>query len=200
MHYLKTEHLVKERKTVAMKIEDKWIKYALKEAVGTPITKEKLAKIVNLEWNEYRAEAEMEWGSVRDITPLRHCVNLKVLSFDGNAVADLTPLSNLGKLEEIWLVQNMVEDLTPLSNSHSLKKIVLDLNSRLTSIKPLSGLQNLIYLNIGSTKVSDITPLLTMPALKEVKLYGIKNLDLSPESEATKVIEQLRAANVEVRV
>lgn len=185
---------------MALRIGDKWLRYALKEAVGTPITKEKLAEIKHLEWSEYRAEAGMEWGTIQDIGPLRHCTNLKVLSFDGNSASDLTPLSQLTNLEEIWLVQNAVNDLSPLKNLHNLKKLVLDMNYHLTSIRPLAGLQGLTYLNIGGTQVSDLTPLRELPSLEKVTLYHIKGLDVSPESENQKVLKELRQARIKVLI
>lgn len=185
---------------MALRIEDKWLRYALKETVGTPITKEKLAEIKHLDWSEYRAEAGMDWGTIQDIGPLRHCTNLKVLSFDGNSVSDLTPLSQLANLEEIWLVQNVVSDLSPLKNLHKLKKLVVDMNYYLTSIQPLAGLQGLTYLNIGGTQVSDLTPLRDLPGLKKVTLYGIKGLEVSPESENQKVLDELRQAGVEILI
>ncbi len=180
-----------------IKINDEWLLYALKNEVGKTLTKKKLADITYLDWSEYRDEAGETWEPIGDIQGLEYCINLEVLSFDGNSVTDLSPLSGLKKLKEIWLVGNSVEDVSPISKLPNLEKLVLDLNSSLKDISPLSSLPSIKYINISSTSVRDITPLQNLNTLEELSLY-IDNLDLSPGSKNREVLINLINKGVKV--
>jgi ankyrin repeat protein len=181
----------------AIPIPDRWLRRALEEVLGKPFTPERLATLRRLDWSEYRAEAELPWSPIEDIGPLRYCINLQVLSFDGNAVEDLSPLAACGQLEEIWLVQNQVRDLSPLKGCTGLRKLVVSMNYRLDDINALRGLPSLEYLNIAQTQVRDITPLLDLPALQEVTLYDLR-LDLTPGSEDHQVLAELVRRGVQI--
>ncbi|MCB9704586.1 MAG: hypothetical protein H6711_22065 [Myxococcales bacterium] len=181
----------------ALKITDRWLAEALSEALGGPPTIDALATITHLDWAEYRAEAELPWGSIRSIEPLRHCAALQVLSFDGNALSDLGPLASCAALREIWLVDNAVTDLAPLRGLLHLETLVLDCNRRLGSIAPLAGHPALRYLNIAHTAVTDLTPLAELPALTKVNVFGLK-LDRAPDSPSMETLAALRARGVEV--
>lgn len=172
-------------------ISDPWLRRALQEAAGSDtVTPESLAELTELDWSEYRAEAGMTWGQIKDIAPLRHCANLRVLSFDGNAVGDLGPLAACPLLEEVWLVSNNVTDVSPLRGARHLHTLNLDMNYRLSDIAPLRGLPALRSLNIAHTAVTGIEPLLDLPALQEVTLYDLP-LDLSPNAADRQVLAAL---------
>ncbi|MCD4668912.1 MAG: ankyrin repeat domain-containing protein [Actinomycetia bacterium] len=177
--------------TSALSIPDPWLRRALQETTGSDtFTPKVLAEIIDLDWSEYRAEAGMDWGTIADIEPLRHCVNLHTLTLDGNAIGDLGPLAACTELEELWLVGNAVAELTPLRHCKKLRVLCLEKNYYLDDITPLCGLPALARLNIGDTRVKDLTPLLALPALQDVTLYYLP-LDLTPGSADHAVLAEL---------
>lgn len=184
---------------VNIEIPDKWLLYALKEAVEEPLTEQKLEHIKRLDWTVYRSEAGETWSPISNIQGLEYCVNLEELSFDGNWVSDLTPLSGLEKLKAIWLVSSSVEDLYPISKLPNLEKLVLDMNYGLSDIKALADLPCIKYLDISNTKVKDLTPLQNLRTLEKLSVY-IKDLDITPGSKNRKVLIELINKGVQVEI
>ncbi len=179
-------------------ISDRWLRRALQEVLGSKeITSEALAELEELDWSEYRAEAELPWGAIGDLAPLVHCPGLRKLTLDGNQVEDLASLAGCAELEELWLVDNGVQDLTSLSRCLKLQTLCLESNRSLSDIAPLRGLPALEYLNIADSRVQDISPLLELPALKKVTLYSLP-LDLTPDSTDYKVLTELLRRGVEI--
>lgn len=181
-------------------IPDPALYRAFADAVGEPITREKLLTITRLEWNEYMAENDPDsWEPVDDLSGIEHCANLRVLSFDGNSVQRIAPLAHCDALEEVWLVDNDVRDLAPLRGKARLRTLVVEMCYRLGDIGPLAGLPELSYVNIGSTSVTDITPLLDLPKLSRATLYSLK-LDMADGSANRAALKELLRRGVEIHM
>ncbi|KAB8145771.1 leucine-rich repeat domain-containing protein [Chloroflexia bacterium SDU3-3] len=181
-------------------IPDPALYRAFADALGEPITREKLLSITHLEWNEYMAENDPDsWEPVDNLTGIEHCANLRVLSFDGNSVQSIAPLAHCDALEELWLVDNAVRDLAPLRGKGRLHTLVVDMCYPLDDIAPLAGLPELSYVNIGSTSVQDITPLLDLPKLSRASLYSLK-LDMAEDTANRAALKELLRRGVEIHM
>ncbi|MEV0455881.1 leucine-rich repeat domain-containing protein [Catellatospora methionotrophica] len=178
--------------------------HALRAAVGNDLlTDESLQNVTQLDWSEYRAEAGLPWGSIRDLTGIEYCINVRALSLDGNGIKSLLPLAGLSQLKEVWLVQNEVRDLKPLVGLANLTTLVLEMNYKLKNVAPLAGLPDLEYLNIASTGVADLAPLVDLPALARLAWNPTTAITGGPMTgpalrRAEAVLDTLRARGVQM--
>jgi internalin A len=170
---------------------DYTLKKALEELISAPVTPEKMAKMKDFDWSEYRAEAEMYWEPLDSLEGLQQASNLKNISLDGNHIEDLTPLANMLDLEEIWLYANNVKSVEPLKNLTKLKTLLLDTNKNLTDISALAHCTSLEYLNISQTQVTDIQVLQKLENLKKLSIYRTP-IDMNKDEnfETLKILAQ----------
>lgn len=172
------------------------LKKALDELISPPIIPEKMEKMKDFDWSEYRAEAEMYWEPLNSLEGLEQAQNLQKISLDGNHIEDLTPLANMLDLEEIWLYSNNVKSIEPLKNLVKLKTLLLDTNKNLTDISALAGCTGLEYLNISQTQVTDIQVLQKLENLKKLSIYRTP-IDMNKD-ENFETLKVLAQRNVEI--
>ncbi len=122
--------------------------------------------------------------SIKDITGLEYCRNLKELSLAINQITNVSPLSGLTNLEDLFLQGNQITDVSPLYGLTNLKTLWLDSNP-ITDVSPLSGLTNLERLWLTNNQITDLLPLSGLTNLQEMSLGANQITDISPLSELT---------------
>lgn len=99
--------------------------------------------------------------ALRDLTDVKHCVHLSILSVQNTQVIDLSPLSGLRALETLSINSTPVADLSPLSNMTNLHRLYIG-GTNVTDVSPLSSLIGLRYISLSYSPVSDIQPLIDL--------------------------------------
>ncbi len=183
----------------AQSFGDQWLKRALVEALGEPLTEEKLLGLERLEWSEYRAENGDAFGSIENLSGIERCTSIKVLELDGNAVRDLSPIAGLSSLEELWLVDNPVSDLAPLRELPKLKVLIIEKCSAVSDLSPLRGLTGLEHLNCSGTSIRDLSALVELKNLRKLSLSGL-DLDLSSGSKEREIAIDLLVRGVDIAI
>lgn len=176
-------------------IDDKELEKAIRlklDAANGAITCTQMREITDLDLVDY--------PGVRNISAIRHCKNLYILSLQDTQVSDLMPLSGLTDLETLSINCTNVTDLSPLANMLSLRELYIG-STGVTDISPLASMTGLRYVSLAFSKVSDIQALLELRAnggLKkgQVNLWG---LPLSRDARLVQV-PLLASLDVEVQV
>ena len=130
---------------------------------------------------------------------LESLTSLTFLLLDETGVSDLGPLAPLTNLNRLSLRRNSVSNLGPLAKHSKLAFLSLDEN-RVSNLRPLRTLTALEGLDLNDNNISDIAPLVANRGLGEgdfVELLG-NRLDLAPQSQDRRHIQQLQARGVEV--
>lgn len=137
---------------------------------------------------------------VSDLTALRHCSNLAILSLEGTQVGDLSPLTRLGRLETLSVNCTRVSDLSTLVDMRNLRRLFVG-GTRVTDLSPLATMTGLKYISLAYSPISDIQALIDLRrggGLKkgEVNLWG------APLSWRARYVQVpiLAALDVEVQV
>lgn len=181
-------------------IPDENLLRALQESTSDPIVPETLAYMTELEWNGYRADANLiAWEGIVDLSGLELCRNLRRLLLDGNEVENLEPLLGLKNLEEIRLVGNPIKNLEPLRHKPKLKILILNSCKLLQDLSPIENLPELTQLKIAHTGVTDITPLLNLPHLLELELSDLL-IDYINSSHQREVLVKLLMNGVSIKM
>jgi Leucine-rich repeat (LRR) protein len=64
------------------------------------------------------------WGQrLTDISILRDCQNLEILSLSYNQIQDITPLKHCTALKELYLIKNNITSMADLSNLTGAKDL-----------------------------------------------------------------------------
>ena len=153
-----------------------------------------------LDWLDASADPNSpEDTRVRDLSALRHFVNLAGIRLDNNLVSDVSVLAELPKLRQLWLMENPLESLEQLGK---LTKLVgLGFNGRMQDVSYIGSLTELeelridgcgelpqelaqlkklrVFCSLGG-EVSDITVLAQIPTLEAVDLSWNLVTDLTP--------------------
>lgn len=166
------------------------------------------------------------WNNIEDISPISKLKNLKSLVLSSNKIKDLTPLAGLTRLIRLSLDGNNITDISPLSNLSNLRALYLSWN-QISNIDALSNLKEIgdithieknlndeievtwiktdeSLLWLSNNNINDITPLLenyNNGGLRKLSAIYINNnnIDLTPDSENSKVVEILTQAGIEFR-
>jgi Leucine-rich repeat (LRR) protein len=82
--------------------------------------------------------------------------NLESLNVEYNSIKDISPVEGKTKLKRITLQQNEITDISVLSGCTSLESVIISYNY-ITTLSPLYGLANLTevraYEEIGKKKI-----------------------------------------------
>ena len=167
----------------------------------------------------------LDSNAILDVSPLAGLSSLKTLTLSANGLVDVSSLATLSNLEGLSLAFNGVRNLRPLGQLRSLKRLSLEGNPQLRNLAPLQSLAQLEELTLArNTRISDYTPLrgisyIRCPNIKYtgfddratlVSIRGLKrnsylflyghghSLDLSPGSQDSQNLEQLRSRGVAV--
>ena len=143
-------------------IPDAGLEAILRQATGVydrPLTREDLGDI----W-KIVGETDGMWREVKDISPLKYCLNMDGLVIMSSKISDLTPLAGLTNLHFLCVADSAVSDLTPLSGMQQLTNLQLRGN-RITDVAPIQALTNLERLDLANNQIADFSP-----------LFGLQNL------------------------
>ncbi len=94
--------------------------------------------------------------SLRNLSPLASCPNLRKLSAVETAISDLTPLKELANLKELNFSSTPVTNVSPLAAIPSLESVWLH-GTAVTDVSSLASLPNLKELNLYKTQVTDLS-------------------------------------------
>lgn len=181
-------------------ISDSVLESKVREALCKPegtITTEDAAR---LDWLDASADPNSpEYTRVRDLSALRHFVNLAGIRLDNNLVSDISVLTELPNIQELWLLENPLDNLDPLGSLTKLVKLGFSSSMRdisfigyLTSLEELridgcrelpqelAGLKKLkVFCSLGG-ELSDISLLAQIPTLEVVDLSWNLVSDVTP--------------------
>ncbi|MCL6613194.1 MAG: leucine-rich repeat domain-containing protein [Firmicutes bacterium] len=187
---------------------------AIRKQLGKPT-----GEVSEDELNEIMWLYADDWG-IKDLTGLEQCQYLQSLSISGNNISNIDVLCNLTCLKELYLSRNNIQQIEPLKYLTRLQKLDLSDNN-IYNIDCLSNLKNLKELNLANNnveeiealkhltklqqldlsynKIDDINALKDLKNLKELRLFFDRGgLDLSPGTEARKIVDELIANGCKV--
>ena len=184
-------------------ISDPNLAAAVREEIGTPITRASIRKLTHL---------EIPNRGIRSLNGLQHAYNLRYmdlgsefiagignvnsnrvsdfsylvglpyfayLRLDGNGISDLSTLAGLRYLKYLSLNDNAIRNIAPLAGLTGLIELSLDNNS-ITNIAPLVGLRNLTYLSLNTNAIRHLYALSGLIKLKALHIFNNDISDISP--------------------
>ena len=184
-------------------ISDRNLAAAVREELGTPITRQSLRKLTHLEVANRRIRSlqglqhaynlryidlgsefiqgigNVNSNSVSDFSPLVGLPYFAYLRLDRNGISDLSTLARLRNLKYLSLNDNAIRNLFPLAGLTGLIELSLD-NNAITTITALAGLRNLTYLSLNNNAIRNISALAGLRNLKALHLFNNGISDISP--------------------
>jgi hypothetical protein len=110
-------------------------------------------------------------GLIKNLVPLSHLIDLRILRLNGNSISDISPLAQLKQLQVLDLSSNsQLSNIAGLAGLMSLDSLNVQY-CNISNARTLSDLRNLSYLNLGNNQIRDMNGL--------EKLRGIKTLLLN---------------------
>ena len=139
-------------------ISDHNLAAAIRQEIGTSITRQSLRKLTHLEIPNRR---------IRSLQGLQHAYNLRYLDLgsefiqgignvNSNRVSDFSPLVGLPYFAYLRLDRNGISDLSTIARVRSLKYLSLNDNA-ITNISALAGLTRLIELSLDNNAITNIS-------------------------------------------
>jgi len=131
-------------------------------------------------------------GTIKDISVLSMCVNLRFLTIDAEEIEDISPLSGL-PLEHLSLQLNPIFDISPLVECKDIESLLLEW----TSFRDLSAVSNMPYLNW-----LDITCCYNVRSVEPLRGLNITKFEASDitfrdyEYIATLPLKELKTSNL----
>ncbi|MDE0323459.1 MAG: leucine-rich repeat domain-containing protein [Candidatus Poribacteria bacterium] len=154
-------------------IPDVNLRAAVEAALGKPagvlITAADMARLTRIVADE---------RGIRDLTGLKHAVNLERIEFRHNAISDLSPLAGLTRLNNIKLRGNRITDVSPLARLTNVDWLGLEENA-ITDLSPLKELIKLNGIGISGNPVSDVSPLVSLRSLEGIDAWNTPISDFS---------------------
>lgn len=146
---------------------------ALNKEDGYAVTEKDLESITELDFKSS--------SSIKYISPLKYCTNLKYLDISLDKTANIEDLSSLKSLTNLFIsvpVNTYISSLGNLTNLETLKVSGHDYygNYRNTDISFLSNLKKLTSLELRSCNIKDISPLKDIFKLLKNSVLKIKLL------------------------
>ena len=184
-------------------ISDRNLAAAVREELGTPITRQSLRKLTHLEIPNRRIRSlqglqhayhlrYIDLGSefiqgignvnsnrVSDFSPLVGLPYFAYLRLDRNGISDLSTLARLRHLKYLSLNDNAIRNLFPLAGLTGLIELSLD-NNAITNISALAGLRNLTHLSLNNNAITNLSALAGLTELKALHIFNNGISDLSP--------------------
>ncbi|HXY25676.1 MAG TPA: hypothetical protein VEI73_13565 [Candidatus Acidoferrum sp.] len=130
-------------------------------------------------------------GNSKDISALKHCVQLESLTLRSVTLPDLAPLTPLRSLKHLRLKLGGTKNLSLLPGIGTLIYLELWRILGLSDVTAIGALGDLQFLFLQSLKrVSALPRLERLPALRRVHLEDLKSIqDLEPVSRAPNLAE-----------
>lgn len=184
-------------------ISDQNLAAAVREEIGTPITRQSLRKLTHLEIPNRRIRSlnglqhaynlrYIDLGSefidgignvnsnrVADVSPLVGLPYFAYLRLDQNGISDLFALARLRNLKYLSLNDNAITNIAPLSGLTGLIELSLD-NNFITNIAAVAGLRNLTYLSLNNNAITNIAAVAGLTELKALHIFNNAISDISP--------------------
>ena len=184
-------------------ISDQNLAAAIREELGTSITRQSLRKLTHLEIPNRRIRSlqglqhaynlrYLDLGSefipgigdvnsnrVSDVSPLVGLPYFAYLRLDRNGISNLSSIARLTNLKYLSLNDNIIRNLSALAGLTGLIELSLDSNA-ITNISALAGLRNLTYLSLNNNAITNISALAGLTELKALHLFNNGISDLSP--------------------
>ncbi len=181
-------------------ISDPVLEGKVRQALNKPEGLITAQDAASLSWLDFCADPNApESALIRDISALRHFVNLLGIKLDNNLVGDISVLTQLPALQELWLLENPLDSLEPLGKLTGLVK--LGFSSSMRDISFIGSLANLEELRVDGCRalpqelaqlkklkvfcslggeIADISLLAQLTALEAVDLSWNLVTDLRP--------------------
>ena len=131
-------------------------------------------------------ELILPWGTLTDISFVKHMPSCSYLSITYNCISDISPVSEMYQLERLDLNDNNITDLSDLTSLDSLYYLSLG-NNRISDISPLSSLTYLTDLYIYSNEIKDISAIADLTDLWCLGAWDNNISDISPLAECKKL-------------
>ncbi|MGM0876412.1 MAG: fibronectin type III domain-containing protein [Bacillota bacterium] len=183
------------------------------------LDRKRISDLSGLEVARNLKSLSLSGNKLTNFTALNELTNLISLNLGSTGISDLSVLSGLQNLNDLFLDQNNLESLETLPNLENLKYFSI-YDNNLKNLKGIEKLAQLEYLladdnpiesiteiqhlsklrdvNLSNLLIDKIDVLLNIEELEYLSLYGNENLDLSEESAARQVIDQLEQRGVYV--
>ena len=184
-------------------ISDRNLAAAIRQELGTSITRQSLRKLTHLEVANRRIRSlqglqhayhlrYLDLGSefipgigdvnsnrVSDLSPLVGLPYFAYLRLDRNGISNLSNIARLRQLKYLSLNDNAITNIAPLAGLTELIELSLDNNS-ITNIAALAGLRNLTHLSLNNNAITNIAAVAGLTELKALHLFNNGISDLSP--------------------
>jgi Leucine-rich repeat (LRR) protein len=95
---------------------------------------------------------------IKDVSALKHFVNLNTLNIFNCQAADYSPLKNFAHLRVLSAENSTMSDLSVLAGLTGLEILGLK-KTKVTDVTPLAGLKKLTRLDFSENAITDFSPL-----------------------------------------
>ena len=119
-------------------------------------------------------ELDLSGKSIRSISVLAGCKELKKLNLSGNSVTDLCALMNIPGLEWLDVSSNHLSDLRPLMGMGTLRTLIAN-DNQVTATAAVGSMSSLTELELSNNPISDFSGL---KKLRNIETLGLKNTGL----------------------
>ena len=184
-------------------ISDQNLAAAIRQELGTSITRQSLRKLTHLEIPNRRIRSlqglqhaynlryidlgsefipgigDVNSNRVSDFSPLVGLPYFAYLRLDRNGISNLSTLARLRQLKYLSLNDNAIRNISALAGLTGLIELSLD-NNAITNISALAGLRNLTHLSLNNNAITNITAVAGLTELKALHLFNNGISDLSP--------------------
>ena len=203
-------------------ISDPNLAAAIREELGTAITRQSLQKLTHLEIPNRRIRSlqglqhayhlrYLDLGSefidgignvntnrVSDLSPLVGLPYFTYLRLDRNGISNLSTLARLRPLKYLSLNDNAIQNIAPLAALTGLIELSLD-NNAIRNIAPIAGLRRLKYLSLNNNAIQNLFALVGLTELKTLHIFNNAISDLSPLLDLSLIGTQWDRTGLDIR-
>ena len=203
-------------------ISDRNLAAAIREELGTSITRQSLRKLTHLEIPNRRIRSlqglqhaynlrfldlgsefihgigDINSNRVSDFSPLVGLPYLAYLRLDRNSISDLSTIARLRRLKYLSLDDNAITNISALADLTGLIELSLDDNA-ITNISGVAGLRRLKYLSLNNNAITNISAVSRLTELKTLHLFNNGISDLSPLLELSLVGTRWDPTGLDIR-
>lgn len=119
----------------------------------------------DIEWVGYLPQLkylELEYNSLKDLSPLAGLEDLEVLEIEAYGIEDLEPLASLAQLKVLQVVSETVADVSAVGRIASLQYIWLDCRHLASLECDWGALENLNYMELYMPEAADYSSVLNV--------------------------------------
>ena len=203
-------------------ISDRNLAAAIRQELGTPITRQSLRKLTHLEIPNRRIRSlqglqhaynlrfldlgsefihgigEVNSNRVSDFSPLVGLPYLAYLRLDRNGISDLSTIARLRHLKYLSLNDNVITNISAVAGLTGLIELSLDDNA-ITNISVVAGLRRLKYLSLNNNAITNIFAVAGLTELKALHIFNNGISDLSPLLELSLIGTRWDRTGLDIR-